>query len=178
LAFLTIISSVMALPPSQIPCFGSEGCPERVNPEDGEYYAIQCATNTIWVWRTTPNLMLATSVSIFQINALIDDDLYDAPFNVTVTRSGDTITISGDSGNLAPEPGEKSFSWSECLDHNGGLPELPPIGQELTHGQIECLSLTDEQERSLGGVWTDQLQNHRQRDCQPGGMLRRICNSL
>jgi hypothetical protein len=145
---LVIVSPLMALPTQQeIPCLGEEGCPEQVNPEPDEYYSVQCTTNAIWVWRTTPIVALVTFVTVFQVGALNEGGSLVASGNVTITRSGDTITLSGDNGNLAPQPGEKSFSWNECMEHNGGLPELLPIGQELTDEQIECWNLDDEQER-------------------------------
>jgi hypothetical protein len=154
IAFLTVASSVMALPLHQgFPCFGGEGCPEPVNPEEGEYYAVQCTNNVIWVWRTTPNPpTTVTGISMLEVNALNDGDSLVAPGilpgNVTVTRSGDTITLSGENGNFAPQPGEKSFSWSECLEYNGDLPEFQLPDQELTDEQIACMNLIDEQEKS------------------------------
>jgi hypothetical protein len=42
----------------------------------------------------------------------------------TVTRADDLITISGNFGNLQPQPGAKSFSLSECLSRNGPV-QLP-----------------------------------------------------
>jgi hypothetical protein len=145
---LTIVTTVMALPTyQQFPCFGSAGCPETVNPEEGEYYSVQCTTNAVWLWVSIPNPSLVTFVSLFQIDTLNDGESLVASNNVTVTRSGDTIILSGDNGNLAPQPGEKSFGWNECIEHNGGLIELPPVGQELTDEQIECMNLTDEQEK-------------------------------
>jgi hypothetical protein len=141
------VSAVAALPPAQFPCFGSEECPEPVNPEPDEYYAIQCVTNSIWVWRTVPNLMFVTGIPLVQIEVMGDGDTMVVTGNVTVTRSGDTITVSGESGNFAPQSGEKSFSWSACVERNGGLPELPPVGVELTDEQIACMRLPSEQEK-------------------------------
>jgi hypothetical protein len=101
----------------------------------------------MWIWVSSPSPSLVTFVSLFQIDALSDGESLVASNNVTVTRSGDTIFLSGENGNLAPQPGEKSFSWNECFEHNGGLPELPPIGRELTDEQIACMSLPTEQEK-------------------------------
>jgi hypothetical protein len=147
MALLTINSSVLALPLHQeIPCFGGEGCPERVNPEPDEYYSIQCTTNGIWVWREVPVSSLVTLIPIFQVEALSDGGSLVAPGNVSVTRSGDTITLSGDSGNLAPQAGEKSFSLNECIERNGGLPELPFELEAPTDEEATCLRLPTEQE--------------------------------
>ena len=146
LAFVTAAQSLLALPNQQFPCFGDEGCPERVNPEPDEYYSVQCTTNTIWIWRSVPALSIVTFITFYQVGTLGDGSSLSAPGNVSMTRHGDMMTLSGDNGNLAPQPGEKSFSWNECIERNGGLPELPPITQELSDEQIACLTLTTEQE--------------------------------
>ena len=148
IVFLTIASSVTALPTQQggFPCFGNQGCPELTNPEEGEYYSVQCTTNSMWIWRSLPTVMLVALVPLFQVDILGDEGSLVVAGDVTVTRSGDTITLSGENGNFAPQPGEKSFSWNECIELNGGLPELPPVGQELTDEQIACLNLPTEPE--------------------------------
>jgi hypothetical protein len=148
LVFMAVAPSIVALPMYQgFPCFGAEGCPEPVNPEPDEYYSIQCTTNAIWVWRTMPNLMLVTGIPLLQVNALSDGGSFIGTFEVMVTRNGDTITLSGTNGNLAPQPGEKSFSWNECIERNGGLPELPFDLETLTDEQRACLTLPTEQEK-------------------------------
>jgi hypothetical protein len=146
LAFFMTAQTIRALPAYQFPCFSGEGCPELLNPESDEYYSIQCTTNAIWVWRSVPAPSIVTFISFFQVAPLSDGSSFTAPGNVTLTRSGDTITLSGDNGNLAPQPGAKSVSWNECVERNGGLPELPPIAQELSDEQIACMNLTTEQE--------------------------------
>lgn len=140
--------SASALPQNQqFPCLVGDDCPAPVNPEPDEYYTVQCTTNAIWVWRSVPAPSIVTFVSFFQVAALGDGGSLTAAGNVTLARSGDTITLSGDNGNLAPQPGEKSILWSECVERNGGLPELPPVAQELSDEQIACMNLTSEEEK-------------------------------
>lgn len=148
LAFASATQPVSALPLNQtFPCFGGEGCPELINPQADEYYAVQCTNNAVWVWRAVPAPALVTFVPVFQIESLGEGQPFAAPGEVTVIRSGDTITLSGANGNLAPQPGEKSFLWSACVALNGGLPELPPVVQDLSDEQLACLNLTSEQEK-------------------------------
>jgi hypothetical protein len=42
---------------------------------------------------------------------------------LTITRNGDTLTISGDNGNLTPQSGSKSFSLNDCIVHDGHTAE-------------------------------------------------------
>lgn len=148
-ALLLMLASVVPVVTAyqNLPCFDGEGCPEPVNPEPDEYYMVQCTINAVWVWVSIPSPLLVTSVSFFQIDALNDGASLVVSNNVTVTRSDDMITLSGENGNFAPQPGEKSFSWSECIERNGSLPELSSVEGELTDAQRECMNLPTEQER-------------------------------
>jgi hypothetical protein len=161
MGLLSIIPSVTALPTYQeLPCVSPEGCSEPVNPEEGEYYSIQCTINAIWVWRTLPYPMLVTGISLIDANALSDGGslVLPLPNEVTVMRTGNIITISGNNGNLAPQPGEKSFSLSECIERIGGLQELPNIPPGPAEGQAQCMNLPtpEERERCLINLSGDQ----------------------
>lgn len=128
-----------------IPCVGGADCPPTLNPQPDEYYTVQCATNSIWIWQP-PNNALVTIVPLIQVVALGTGESFIAPQNVTVTIDGDTVILSGENGRLAPEPGEKSFSWNECIARNGGLPEIPRSMATPNAEQAACLDLPSEQE--------------------------------
>ncbi len=140
------VPTVLAAPAFQtIPCFEGENCPEHVNPEAEEYFTIQCASNAVWVWRSIPAPTLISAIPVIQIEALTDNTPQDIPIDITVIRTGDTITVAGSNGNLAPQPGSKSFSFNDCIEGNGG-PLTFPTPPALTLDHQFCLSLPNELE--------------------------------
>jgi hypothetical protein len=120
----------VAEPCSQEPYPGfSDG---RLNPDPDESYAAWCAFDYLEVWRTTPTPLLLTTIPILFLIDLDRGSCLDETNGVTTCRlTPDVITLSGENGNRAPEPGQKSFSLSECIARNGGVPEgfpEPPSG--------------------------------------------------
>jgi hypothetical protein len=105
----------------------------RLNPDPGEYYSIWCAFDQIDVWRTVPINELVKTVPIVDVISLpVGGNIGLGDFMSLVRSSEDTVTVYGSNGNLAPEPGSKSFSLSECIERNGGPPDAsePPSGPE------------------------------------------------
>lgn len=146
-ALLTPISSITASPIYQEPtCLSAQGCREPVNPVEGEYYSIECDASVIYVWRDVPNRELVTLIGIAQVAIMGDGGSFVASGDVTVTRSGDMITLSGENGNFAPQSGEKSFSIDQCRAFAAiVLPaELIFPTATLTDEQMECMQITDE----------------------------------
>jgi hypothetical protein len=145
LTFAISALPTLALPASQVdPCVNPQGCPDPVNPEPDEYYAIQCMNNAIWVFRSVPINELVTIIPIVQVVDLADGEALPLPNAASVTRSGDTITVSGSNGNRAPEAGSKSFSLQECISRFGPVFELPPTPPPITDEEAACLELADE----------------------------------
>jgi hypothetical protein len=99
---------------------------DRLNPAPDEYYSIWCKANQVEIWRSIPDSATYT-VPLSRVVNLADGGSLDAGNGMTITRSGDTITVYGSNGNLTPAAGSKSFSLSECLSRNGGPPPAPPI---------------------------------------------------
>ena len=142
-----LVPQALAAPPFQLAeCGPGTDCYEPVSPEPDEYYAITCTTNALWVWVTMPAPLLVTFVPLFQVVDLGVGEELAVTNGLTVTRSGDTITLSGSNGNRAPEPGAKSFSWNECVARNGGLPEIPGMSVTPSAEQVACRELPTETE--------------------------------
>ncbi len=99
----------------------------RLNPDPAEYYSVWCANDRIDVYRSIPQtglLKIIPLADVVELSVGAAMDLGD--FMTLVRNSDDGVTIYGSNGNLAPEPGSKAFSLSECIARNGGLPEPPP----------------------------------------------------
>lgn len=130
------------------PCMSVQGCRESVNPEEGEYYSVECDASVIYVWRDVPSTELVTLIGIAQVASMSDGSTFVATGEVTVSRSGDTITLSGSNGNLAPQSGSKSFTIEQCSPLASALPDdfVFPMAT-LTDEQAECMSLPTEQEK-------------------------------
>lgn len=128
-------------PPTVEPCVGLPECYEhpeesdgqsplwsgygdgRLNPQLGEYYSVWCEFDLVKVYRVVPETLLIKTIPISQISALGAGESLDVGDFMTVVRNAETtITIYGSNGNNAPQPGEKAFSLSECMDRNGGSP--------------------------------------------------------
>lgn len=93
----------------------------RLNPDRAEYYTVYCGFDQIEVWRSSPSGLLIDAIPIRTVLNL--EGCTTSANGLSVCRNGDTITISGTNGNLAPAEGSKSFSLSECIARNGGVPE-------------------------------------------------------
>jgi hypothetical protein len=98
----------------------------RLNPDMAEYYSVWCANDHIEVWGGKPTPQLIILIPIVSVLQLGDVGSFDAGAGMTVSLTGDAITITGSNGNNAPNPGSKSFSLNECLARNGSTPEVPP----------------------------------------------------
>jgi hypothetical protein len=96
----------------------------RLNPDMAEYYSVWCANDLIEVWGGKPAPQLIVTFALVDVLQLGDVGSLNAG-SITLSRTGDTIVLSGNNGNNAPNPGSKWFSLNECLTRNGRTPELP-----------------------------------------------------
>jgi hypothetical protein len=95
----------------------------RLNPDPAEYYSLWCAFDRVEIWRSVPTTELLKLPLLRDILNLSEGQAMDlGDFMSLVRNTSDTITVYGSNGNRAPEPGQKSFSLSECIARNGGLP--------------------------------------------------------
>jgi hypothetical protein len=98
----------------------------RLNPDPAEYYSIWCSNDVIEVWGGNPSPQLISTIPIVNVLLLAVGGSLDAGAGLTVTHpSEDTVSITGNNGNLAPQPGSKSFSLSACMAQNGDILQLP-----------------------------------------------------
>ncbi len=89
----------------------------RINADPAEYYSIFCAFREVRIYRSTPSTELLRQIPILSITGLgVGQELDLGGFMTLVRNTEDTITVYGSNGNLAPEPGSKAFSLSECTD--------------------------------------------------------------
>lgn len=109
---------------------------DRLNPFPDEYYSIWCKADQVEIWRSVPDSAM-TTVPLSRVVSLPDGGSLDAGNGMTITRGGDTITVFGSNGNLAPAAGSKSFSLSECLSRNGGPPPAPPTDNTASVPETE-----------------------------------------
>lgn len=143
----------------------------RLNPAMDEYYSVWCVNTFLEIWRGVPTSSLLSMVPIWLLEGLSENggtvmvaDFSDDPgiHPLTIRRSGDTITVSGDNGNLAPQPGSKSFNLNECIARDGHTAQQRGSGQGQTpfgsmHVSITvCYSPTDPQVL-LGRIPGDQI---------------------
>ncbi len=95
----------------------------RLNPDMAEYYTIYCKNDLIEVWGGVPSPQLVNQIPIANVIALGYVGSFNAGDGMTVSRSGDTVVISGSNGN-GSSPGSKVFNLSSCISANGGAPVL------------------------------------------------------
>ena len=98
----------------------------RISPDPAEYYTIYCheGTDTIYVIRVVPETETIKEISLADAISLEVGHEQSLGDNMLMERSSeDIITIYGSNGNLAPEPGLKSFNLNDCIESNGGPPE-------------------------------------------------------
>jgi hypothetical protein len=161
--YVYIVVGAVSTNSATVPCSdsGPNGGPwigytdDRLNPAPDEYYSIWCRQDQVEIWRSIPDSAMF-SVPLSTVFYLVDGGSFDAGNNMTITRSGDLITVYGSNGNLAPASGSKNFSLSECVSRNGREPEQPanePVASApAPQTQLEyCSTLTDW--RSLGVCW-------------------------
>jgi hypothetical protein len=98
----------------------------RLNPEFGEYYSVWCQDDVIRVLRGVPETAWIDDISLAEVMALGDGGAFVTDNDVSVTRFGDGVTLSGTNGNLSPAYGTKSFSLAQCVERNGGEPQPAP----------------------------------------------------
>jgi hypothetical protein len=97
----------------------------RITPDPAEYYTIYCANNIISVWRSVPRDEEIKQVSISLVQILPENGILTLGDGMALVRNTEeTLTIYGSNGNLAPEPGGKAFSYSDCIRANAA--SLPP----------------------------------------------------
>ena len=96
----------------------------RLSPAMDEYYSVWCVDTFLEIWRGVPSPALLQLVPIWLLEDIPPNGGTETipnygmtPF--TITRNGDLLTISGNYGNLQPQPGSKSFSLSDCISSDG-----------------------------------------------------------
>lgn len=106
----------------------------RLNPDPAEYYTIYCEYSSIKVYGKSNNLAGgAALIERIPLGLVADLDpngdtlVWGASLLIPliITRNGDTITIAGNFGYLAPLGGTKTFSLSQCQQKAGGTPPDP-----------------------------------------------------
>lgn len=103
----------------------------RLNPQQGEYYTIYCQGDFIHVVRAVPETETLAQIMIISVQSMsIGETLNLGDFMSLVRNTEDTSTIYGSNGNLAPQPGEKAFSLSECVARNSELSNDEPEAEE------------------------------------------------
>lgn len=103
---------------------------DRLNPDPAEYYTIFCQNDNIDIYVSNPQTDLIKQVSMADVMSLNVGATMELGDNMSLVRNTeDTVTIYGSNGNTEGE-GEKAFSLSNCIDANGGEPEInePPSG--------------------------------------------------
>lgn len=123
----------------------------RLNPEMTEYYSVWCANDFVYVLRSSPSPDTVAELPLVDVRRLGTDLPFLSVNGVVATRDGDTIVLAGSNGNLAPQPGTKTFSLSQCNERNGGTPPSsetnPPLAgpaqpvegaQESTDLELMC----------------------------------------
>jgi hypothetical protein len=100
----------------------------RITPDRAEYYTIYCANNIISVWRSVPRDEEIKQVPITDVQNIPVNGILTLGDGMALVRNTDeTLTIYGSNGNLAPEPGGKAFSYSDCMQANtASLPSDSP----------------------------------------------------
>jgi hypothetical protein len=137
LVMLGALLMILALPVYAQDCYGDDECYDqpdsggesqsseppwegltdgRLNPDMAEYYSVWCVNSEVRVLRAVPQpTVQVDAIPIQEVADLPDGGVLTRDSGLTVTRTGDTITLSGNNGNLAPQPGSKSFDREECL---------------------------------------------------------------
>lgn len=100
----------------------------RLNPHPAEYYSLWCKNTFLEIWRGVPDSSLLQFVPIWLLEDLdVDGGAVTIPnYGATpfeIVRYGDTLTVSGNFGNLQPAEGEKAFSLTECIERDGHTAE-------------------------------------------------------
>ncbi len=92
---------------------------DRLNPHPAEYYTVYCQNDLVSVHLADGRVLKYIPIpSILELSR--SGGSIGVGFGMTVTRSDDTITISGSNGNFFGG-GHKSFSLTRCLELNGVL---------------------------------------------------------
>lgn len=163
-------SAAQCVPPECIPPEPTYGSPQqpntggswsgfsdgRLNPDMAEYYSVWCRSDLIEVWGGMPAPQLLAAIPIVDVLALGEIGSFDAGSGLTVSKTGDVVTISGANGN-GTAPGSKWFSLSACLTANGRTPEVPPPQappqpiQNLPEGQVDDPPAGAD--AAIGDVW-------------------------
>ncbi|MCI0710306.1 MAG: hypothetical protein L0154_09105 [Chloroflexi bacterium] len=113
----------------------------RLNPDPAEYYSIWCQYDLIEIYRSVPESELLKNIALRAVVDLSVGDVLDpGDFMTLVRNTSDVITIYGSNGNSAPDSGQKSFSLSECIARNGGLPPIPPPPDDALPGDDDSSS--------------------------------------
>jgi hypothetical protein len=104
----------------------------RLNPELAEYYSVWCVDGFVRVLRGVPTTALVDDIPLTEVYELADGGSLIRNSGLSIMRQTDTITLSGNNGNLA-SLGTKSFLLTQCVERNGGLslPEPAVISDNL-----------------------------------------------
>ena len=126
-------------PPSNAGIGGWNGWSDgRLNPDPAEYYSIYCEHSSIKVYGKSndPNdpEALVERIPLEMVESLSPNGgqmLWNTGFLLPfrVTRNGDTITLEGNFGYLAPQPGSKTFSLSQCQERAAATEPDPGFSQ-------------------------------------------------
>jgi LysM repeat protein len=113
--------------PAPVAATGGDG---RLNPEVMEYYTVYCQNDALDIYKGDGNLLnrvpLANLLGLHVVGAG-----WDIGRGMHITRYGDTIVVSGNNGNRAPQAGQKAFSLNACIGANGRTPvPVSPYGTE------------------------------------------------
>lgn len=101
--------------------------PGHVNPELDEYYAVHCQNDAVEVYRTVPERELLGSTPFRTFVPMAEGASFEIGPGVTLTRvDREYFTVSGSNGNRAPDPGEKTFTFTACTLTNAGIPVPAP----------------------------------------------------
>jgi hypothetical protein len=146
----------------------------RLNPDMAEYYSVYCPQGSlvIMVLRAVPPpTALVDNIPIMNVVELGDGGSFARDSGLTVSRSGDDVTIAGNNGNLAPQEGQKSFRLQQCLERaESSLDDLreettvdvqgATINDVAVRAPQTQLSLSDSEESSDDSDWTDPRSGH------------------
>jgi hypothetical protein len=112
----------------------------RLNPNPTEYYSIYCENSSIKVYGKSGQVERIPLEIVKNLDPNGGTMLWNTGFLIPyqVVRSGDTITISGNFGWTMPQAGSKSFSLSQCIQHDDA--SSPDPGFTALHISTVCYS--------------------------------------
>jgi LysM repeat protein len=99
----------------------AQGWPDddRLSPDPAEYYTVYCTGDLLNVYRADGTYVKGIPLTTI-LNLSTSGGTANVGLGMSVSRSGDTITLRGSNGNYAGT-GAKSFSLTNCVERNGVL---------------------------------------------------------